>query len=85
MDYETYLLETLFDGDKDRFEEAWQEATAEGRKEAITWASLMDSTETPEPRRLDLASFEPYTGLSYKLTTLTFNPFTSFFVWRTQR
>lgn len=80
MGYETYLLETVFDGDKDQFEKT----IAEERNEAVSWTALMASTETPSWVK-NLKSFKPYTGLSYQLAPLTFGPFSSFFIWQNHR
>ena len=74
MDFDEHLLVNVFNGDRDRFEAAKALIIAEGRKDTVTWQSLI--ADTPDQNQtLHLESIEAYAGLAYQLENVSFSPF----------
>lgn len=81
MEYQEHLLKNVFNGDKKRFEKAWQEALDEGCEGAVSWNKLIAPAPTIE-KPLDLASIYKPEVLASVVKQVSFAPFQSFFIWK---
>lgn len=81
MEYQEHLLKNVFNGDKERFEKAWQEALDEGCEGAVSWKKLVAPATTPE-RPLDLALIYKPESMTPVAKQVSFTPFQSFFIWK---
>ncbi|MCF0075239.1 hypothetical protein LZD49_32450 [Dyadobacter sp. CY261] len=81
MEYQEHLLKSVFKGNKERFEKAWQQALDEGCEGAVSWNKLVTPATLSE-KPLDLTSIYKSESLPYGLKQLSFKPFQSFFIWK---